>query len=78
MQAEKEGTPPKQPAGSAALTGHAAAAHAAPVAFYGSHRVFLGAAPAGDGCPTEPLLEYRSDCCTDYRVLFDLCCVSEP
>lgn len=47
MQAEREATPPKQPTESAALTGHAAAAHAAPVAFYGSHRVFLGAPPTG-------------------------------
>ncbi|CAL5227927.1 g10974 [Coccomyxa viridis] len=46
-EAVHEPTPPKKPAESAALTGHAAAAHAAPVAFYGSHRVFLGAAPTG-------------------------------
>ena len=46
-QAVHDPTPPKKPTESAALTGHAAAAHAAPVAFYGSHRVFLGAPPAG-------------------------------
>ncbi len=47
MQAVHEPTPPKKPAESAALTGHAAAAHTAPLAFYGSHRVFLGAPPTG-------------------------------
>jgi hypothetical protein len=46
-QAELEPTPPKKPAESAALTGHAAAAHGASFTFYGSHRVFLGPPPTG-------------------------------
>ena len=71
MQSENEDTPPKQPAGSAALTGHAAAAHAAPVAFYGSHRVFLGAAPAGDECTTEALLGWRPQNCSDSILCYD-------
>jgi hypothetical protein len=55
LQAELEPTPPKKPAESAALNGHAAAAHCASVTFYGSHRVFLGPPPSGDGLSTPHL-----------------------
>ena len=56
MQAVHEPTPPKKPAESAALTGHTAAAHAVPVAFFGSHRVFLGAPPTGTR-PSTPVIK---------------------
>lgn len=59
-QAELEPTPPKKPAGSAALTGHAAAAHGASVTFYGSHRVFLGPSATGGELLTPHLAPFGS------------------
>lgn len=49
---EEETTPAKQPSAQAALASQGAAAHAAPVAFYGSHRVFMAPRPVatGAGC----------------------------
>ena len=44
---EDESTPTKRPSEATALVSAAAAAHAAPVTFYGSHRVFLGPRIAG-------------------------------
>lgn len=45
---EDDSTPTKQPTVAAAIVSAAAAAHAAPVTFYGSHRVFLAPHPAGE------------------------------
>ncbi|BDA40455.1 hypothetical protein COCOBI_01-1080 [Coccomyxa sp. Obi] len=42
---DDDSTPTKRPSETAALVGAAAAAHAAPVTFYGSHRVFLAPRP---------------------------------
>ena len=46
---EEETTPAKQPSAQTALASQAAAAHAAPVAFYGSHRVFMAPRTAVQG-----------------------------
>ena len=48
-EAEEETTPAKQPSVQAALASQAAAAHAAPVAFYGSHRVFMAPRTSAKG-----------------------------
>lgn len=51
---QQDGTPTKVPNQEAALVSQSAAAHAAPVQFYGSHRVFL--APRTVGMPYHFLL----------------------